>query len=261
MNKILCFCFGLCVATMATAQDAGYTTIIDGSSSAIQDEDTSTGIGQIGQQQSYYKNALFLGIKAGITFSTLGGEPDETDLSDGSGIGFAAGVIGRMRFGNGNLGAGSGLLGLQAELKYKQHTMKTLGDDDLSLSYFEVPILVQLYPFYKSTSSILSNVYVEGGVAIAASLSSSPDVLTVEPKTGTYYAYSTGDLKGFDVRPTIGLGVSIPMGKAGSDYHVTNALDINLRYYIGTSELAENFPVKVNALELSLAWYFNAMKF
>lgn len=261
MNRILCFCFGLCLATVATAQDEGYTTIIDGGSTSIQDDNEATGIGQIGSQKSYYRNSLFVGLKAGATFSTMSGEPDEADLSDGSGIGFSAGAIGRMRFGEGNLGAGSGLLGLQAELKYKQHTLKTLGDDDLSLSYFEVPVLVQLYPFYKSTSSILSNVYVEGGVAMAASLSSSPDVLTVQPETGTYYAYSTGDLKGFDVRPAIGLGVSVPLGKAGSDYHVTNALDINLRYYIGTSELAENFPVKVNALELSLAWYFNVMKF
>lgn len=260
MYKILCLCFGLCLAAAATAQDE-YVTITDGGSTSIQDDDASTGIGRVGQQENYYSNSLFVGVKAGATFSTMSGEPDETDLSDGSGIGFSAGVVGRLRFGSGNLGAGSGLFGLQVELKYKLHTLKTLGSDDLSLSYFEVPVLVQFYPFYNSTSSILGNIYVEGGVAMAASLSSSPDVLTVQPETGTYYAYSTGDLKGFDVRPAIGLGVSIPVGKAGSDYHVTNAFDINLRYYIGTSELAENFPVKVNALELSLAWYFNVMKF
>ena len=85
---------------------------------------------------------------------------------------------------------------------------------------------------------------------MALGLSSSPEELSFSPDNGVYnqVKYATGDLKASDFRIPIGIGYTIP--KTG--------LDINLRYYIGTSKLAENFSSKMNSLELSLAWLFKA---
>ena len=58
-------------------------------------------------------------------------------------------------------------------------------------------------------------------------------------------------VKGMDVRPLVGLGYTIP----------NTGLDINARYYIGTSDLSSSFKSKMNSFEVSLAWLFNASRF
>lgn len=208
-------------------------------------------------------NAFFLGPKVGVTMTSMT-QPDEGKLYDGSGFGFSGGVVLKARFGKAseNSVGGTGYFGAGLELKYKLNSVKTLGTDEggkenakLSLGYFEVPVFVHIYPFAKSPS--VNPLYVELGVAFAGTLSRSPKSLTLinpsdEYSLVTYNIDANGSkLKGMDVRPFAGLGYTIP----------NTSLDINARYYIGTSELAKNFPCKMSTLEVSLAWLFNIGKF
>lgn len=197
-------------------------------------------------------NTFFLGPKVGGVLTTMG-DPDGIKLYDGAGVGFSAGVAMKARFGKASAESegGTGYFGVGLELKYKLNAVKTFGTDqdgkenaNLSLSYFEVPIYAQCYPF--ATSSSMSNFYAEVGASIAGTMSSSPDVLVANG-----VSIKTGDLKGYDVRPIVGLGYTIP--KTG--------FDINARYYIGTSDLAKNFKCKMSSFEVSLAWLFDIAQF
>lgn len=203
------------------------------------------------------KHVLQIGPKIGATLTSMG-QPTQCRLYEGSGIGFSSGVALRARFGTAteNSDAGTGLLGIGLEAKYKQNGVKTNGvnesgekDARLSIGYLEVPILAQFFPLYKNSS--LNGLYIEAGLDIAGALSKSPDILTVYPNNQRYdrVAYHIGDLKGFDLRIPVGVGYTFRKG-----------FDINLRYYIGTSDLAENMACKMNSFEISLAWLFKVIK-
>lgn len=208
------------------------------------DDDAIFNSSNIGKPRNY---AIHVGPRIGLTTTSMT-QPLECDLYDGMGLGFSAGASMKVRLGHmsENSDGGTGLLGFGLDLKYKQNKVKTIGDSDLSLGYFEVPVMLQLYPFYKITK--LNGLYVEAGVDMAGTLSKSPDLLTVLQPTGRV-VYHTGDLKGFDCRIPLGLG-----------YTLRNGLDVNLRYYIGTSELAENMPCKMSSMEVSVAWMFRVSK-
>ena len=208
-------------------------------------------------------NAFFLGPKIGGTMTSMT-QPDEGKLYDGSDFGFSGGLAFQARFGKAseNSVGGTGYFGAGLELKYKLNSVKTLGTDEsgeenaeMSIGYFEVPVFVHVYPLAKSPS--LNSLYVELGAAVAGTLSRSPKSLTLNNPSAdysqvTYNLDANGSkLKGMDVRPFAGIGYTIP----------NTGLDINARYYIGTSELAGNFPCKMNTLEVSLAWLFNIGKF
>lgn len=194
------------------------------------------------------KNVIFLGPVVGATFTTMG-QPKEVDLYDGSGFGISAGADLRVRFGTsarrGGV-SGTGLWGLGLEAKYKQNKVKTIGSDPLSIGYLEMPFTAQVYPFYKS--SLMNAFYIEAGPSFALTLSKSPELLSVESAN---LAYRTGDFKGGDIRLALGVGYTIP----------STSLGVNARYYIGNSDLAGNFPCKMNTLEVSLAWMFKIGKF
>lgn len=200
------------------------------------------------------KSAFLIGPKVGFTMTSMT-QPDECDLYDGSGFGISGGLAMKARFGKAteNSYEGTGMIGIGLELKYKQNIVKTIADDDLNLGYFEAPVTFQFYPFTKSLA--MNSFYLELGGSFATLISKSPDLLTVnlnEPWPGTQsITYHTGDLKGFDVHPVIGIGYTIP----------NTGLDINARYHLGTSELTENFPCKMSSIEISIAWLFKAAKF
>ena len=208
-------------------------------------------------------NAFFFGIKAGGTMTTMT-QPNEGKLYDGSDFGYSGGLVFMTRFGKAseNSTGGTGYFSTGIELKYVLNSVKTLGIDEngdenakLSVGYFEVPVFVHIHPLAKSTS--LNSLYVELGAAFAGTISRSPKSLTLYNPSADYsqvtYNLDTNGskLKGMDVRPLAGIGYTIP----------NTGLDINARYYIGTSELAGNFPCKMNTLEVSLAWLFNIGKF
>ena len=184
-----------------------------------------------------------LGLKGGLTFTSLTGSLDGGDFYDKSGTGFEIGAFVNSRFGkrNPNLKnslSGTGVFGLKVEALYKQIAAKTIGDDNLKMGYFEVPVLAQVYPFYKSKN--INNIYIEAGPVIAGTMGSNPDVITVDGVR----SYAVGDLKGFDVRIAFGAGWT----------ESNTGIGINVRYNIGTSKLAKNFPLKTNILEFALTY-------
>lgn len=218
---------------------------------------------EIGNVVKAKDNAFFLGPKVGVTMSTMT-QPDEGKLFDKSDIGFSVGMAFKARFGKAtsNSEGGTGYVGLGLELMYTQNKAKTIATDEkgnenasLSMSYFEAPVSVQFYPLAKSNA--MNHLYVELGVAFVGTLSRSPKTLTVEEPSAdysqvTYKLDADGSkLKGLDVRPMAGLGYTIP----------GTGLDVNARYYLGMSKMAENFKSKMNTLEVSLSWMFNIAKF
>lgn len=208
-------------------------------------------------------NAFFIGLKVGGTLTTMS-QPNEGKLYDGSDFGYSGGLVMKSRFGQAseNSVGGTGYFAAGLELKYKLNSVKTLGTDEgekanakLSVSYFEVPVYAHIYPFAKSPS--LNTFYVEFGASFAGTLSRSPKSLTLDDPNADYSQVTYkldvdgSKLKGLDVRPLAGIGYTIP----------NTGLDLNARYYLGTSELAGNFPCKMNNVEVSLAWLFNIGKF
>ncbi len=210
-------------------------------------------------------NGFYMGPKLGLTLSSMT-QPNSNDgdLYDAMGIGYSAGVAMKLRLGKAtrNSAGGTGLFGIGWELKYKNNSVKTLGTDEkgkekasLSVSYFEVPIYVHVYPCAKMSS--MNSFYIEAGVSFGAALSRSPESLSVPNPTPdyssvTYYLDTEGSkLKPMDIHPLVGLGYTIP----------NTGLDINARYNIGTSKLAGNMPCKMGSLEISLSWMFSVCKF
>lgn len=201
-------------------------------------------------------NVFFVGPKIGGSFSSIAGQPAECDLFDGGSFGFSGGVAMRARFGRAteNSFEGTGMFGVGLELKYRQAKAKTIANDDLSLGYLEIPLLLQVYPM--ASSSSLNGLYIEAGPDFAMLMSKSPDELSLklnQPYPGLEsIKYNTGDLKGGDCRIAVGIGYTIP----------NTGLDINARYYFGMSELAkDSLPSKMNFAEVSISWLFNAFKF
>lgn len=230
---------------------------IMGVSPAFAQIDDDSDFGQLssgGRFEKAKKSAFFIGPKVGVTMTSMS-QPSECDLYDGSGIGFSGGIAMKARFGKAteNSYEGTGIIGVGLELKYKQNNVKTIANEDLKLGYFEVPVTLQFYPFAKS--AVMNPFYLELGASFAALMSKSPDQLMVnlnEEWPGVQsITYNTGDLKGFDAHPVVGLGYTIP----------NTGFDINARYYIGMSELAENFPCKMSTIEISISWLFKAARF
>lgn len=228
---------------------------------AQEDED----IIEIGKEK---KNALTIGPKVGIGFTSMT-QPNEGKLANGRGAGFVGGVSAKLRFGRAtkNSSAGTGYWGVGLDLRYKNNSVKTIAlgyeksatdaqeNSKLSTSYFDIPVFFMVYPFAKS--SALNTLYVEAGASFGILLSRSPNYLRVDNpseyfSSATYTLNGEGSkLKGGDIHPIVGVGYKIP--KTG--------LDLNVRYNIGMSKLAENFPCKMSTLEISIAWMFNVAKF
>ena len=183
------------------------------------------------------KNAVSFGAKVGANISTMC-KYKPVDLGQGSGIGFEGGAVLAVRFGKRTKGsdAGTGMFGVQIEPSYVLHTIST-DIENIKLSYFEMPILLKVF--------VTPNLNIEVGPSICGTLSSSPDHLKVENTR-----ISTGDIKGFDFKACVGIS-----------YETKEGLFASLRYNLGTSELANNFPCKVNAASLTLGYKFNIFKF
>lgn len=208
------------------------------------------------------QHAFFAGLKGGAVFSSMT-QPEQCDLYDKSGIGFSAAAVFKARFGKSSdySDPGTGLMGVAAELMYKQNSVKTVGTDekgktnaDMSLSYVEVPVYAQIYPFYKTPT--MNTLHLDAGIDIAGTISKNPKTLTVSGLTGAYSSvvYNVEKLKGFDVRFLIGVGYDFKIKNAKNE--TSSLVGINARYYAGTSELAKTFKSKMNSFEISLSWMF-----
>lgn len=180
---------------------------------------------------------IYVGPKAGVNFASMSGLSDEFALNPKSGIGFQGGLAAGIHFGRRTEKAegGTGQFGILLEAMYSQRTIKT-DAEDLKLSYFEVPVLAQYF--------VIPSVSLELGPTIAGTLSSSPDIMKIQNTT-----IVTGELKGFDVMLTAGVG-----------YKHKSGFTASARYNLGMSELAGNFNGKVSTISVSIGWMFNLVK-
>ncbi|MBQ9677385.1 MAG: PorT family protein [Prevotella sp.] len=192
-----------------------------------------------GQQKGFVdsrKNVVSIGVTAGGNFSMMS-KYDPIDLGKRTGIGFQGGLAANVHFGQRQgAEAGTGPIGLQLEVLYAQHNMKTDLNDDIKLGYLEVPVLFKYY--------ITKELSIELGPTFAFLMSKKPDVL-VGPST----TIAIGDLKGGDIRATGGIS------------YQTKGFFVNARYSYGFGELAGNFPCKVSAATLSVGYLFDVFKF
>lgn len=225
--------------------DDGFRQRPSSNTTTTTDDQTKTGK-RIVVTTKHYKYEFSLGLRAGAGLSTMA-ESEDLTIYDGSGLGLGGGLAANIRFGGednrGRALDGQGLFGIGLELNYKNHSVKTKAKDDLKLAYFEVPIMLQFYPWYNSKQ--LKNLYIEAGATVAGSLSASPDDISYKNTT-----YATGELKGFDVKPTLGAGYRFNKNSANDGFY------INARYYLGTSKLAGNFPGKISSAEVSVGYLF-----
>lgn len=204
---------------------------------------------KIGITTKHYNYELSFGPRIAGGMSSMS-EGDGLKIYDKGGMSFGGGLAANLRFGGkdakGRYLDGQGLFGLGLELNYKQHAVKTLPGEDLKLGYFEVPIMLQFYPCYNTKQ--LKNLYIEVGPTIAGTLSKSPDLLEYND-----IIYHTGDLKGFDVKATLGVGYRFSKLSANDGFYA------NARYYLGTSKLAGNFPEKISSIEISIGYLFKCI--
>ena len=193
-------------------------------------------------------NAITLGPRLGLTFSTLG-QPEDVALYDGAAMAFSFGASMKARFGYATQNTregGTGFWGFGLEALYKQNKVNVVDGNNMQLGYLEVPVTLQVYPMAKSNA--MNSFYVEAGPDFALLVSKSPNQLVIPSANLVYH---TGDFSGGDIRFIVGLGYTVPH----------TSLNVNARYYVGTSNLASNFSCKMNSLEISLAWMFNIAKF
>ena len=242
----LCAC---CVTANAQIEGGGDDDFGQKSTTKKTEQSSKTGGKTIQVKTKNYNYELSVGPRAGVGFSSMS-EGDGLNIYDGSGIAFGGGLAANVRFGGkdsrGRALDGQGLFGVGLELNYKSLSVKTKPGDDLKLSYFEVPVLLQFYPCYNSKQ--LKYLYIEAGATIAGTLSASPDNIITQNTT-----YATGDLKGFDVRPTVGVGYRFNKSSAN------DGLYLSVRYCLGTSELAGNFPGKINCAEITIGYLFKCI--
>lgn len=201
-----------------------------------------------------YNYEFSVGPRVGIGLGMLSnGEYNGEKVNIGKGAGFAfdAGLGLNVRFGGkdskGRPRNGQGLFGIGLELNYAMRCAGTEGDKTLSLGYFDVPLLLQFYPGFNTKQ--LKNLYIEVGPTFSALVSKSPKTL----KMNETMSYVTGDLKGGDVLGTIGLGYRFNRSAANDGFYM------NIRYNIGFSKLAGNFPSKMSSAELTLGYYFKCV--
>lgn len=183
-------------------------------------------------------NRIYLGLKAGANFSSMNGLSNDFNLYPENGIGFHAGLVTGVRFGRWTPKAdgGSGRFGTQLEVLYSQRTINMDKNESLNFSCFEIPILAQYY--------VTRNIFIELGPTFAGVISASPDEIKSSNVT-----IATGEIKGFDVMLTGGVG-----------YKHTSGFMASARYNYGMSELAENFTGKISTITISVGWIFNLNK-
>lgn len=180
---------------------------------------------------------IYLGPKVGVNFASMSGLSDNFGLNPQSGLGFQGGLAANIHFGRRTEKAegGTGLFGIQVEAMYSQRTIKT-DVENLKLGYFEVPILAQYF--------VMPDLSIELGPTIAGTLSASPDEMKAKN-----VVLATGELKGFDVMLTAGVG-----------YKHKSGFTASARYNLGMSELAGNFNGKVSTVTVSVGWLFSLIK-
>lgn len=237
----------VCMALGASAQSEG-GNVLTQRSSAPQQQTGNAGKSIAIKSKSYnYELSIGPRVGGGLSMASDG----DVKFTDGSGFAYDAGLGLNLRFGGkdskGRALNGQGLIGIGLELNYAGYSVKTIGDDNLNLGYFEVPLLLQFYPAFQTKQ--MKNLYIEVGPTFSALVSKSPESLT----TDEYTKYITKDLKGGDIKATIGVGYRVNKGGAN------DGLFVNLRYNHGFSSLAGNLPTKISSAEITIGYLFKCI--
>ena len=177
--------------------------------------------------------AIKYGVKAGVNLSNMSNDMT-FDPAFSMGTGFQIGALVNFHWGQRTASSlpGTGLLGLQPELLFSNHVIKSDGGD-VKLNYIKVPVMLKVYP--------LARLSVEVGPEFSYLISSSPESLIVDEAT-----VKIGDCKGFN----FGAGV-------GAAYEFNFGLIIGARYSMGFTDLGKNLKWKNNSnIQITAGWLF-----
>lgn len=239
---LLISCF--CVAFSAFAQNEEEGVLTQRPTTPPQTQNAGK---KISTKFKTYNFELSIGPRVGGGLAMMSDSKD-LKVSDGSGFSYDAGLALNLRFGGkdskGRPLNGQGVFGVGLELNYAAYSVKTVAKENLNLGYFEVPVLFQFYPAFMTKQ--LKNLYIEVGPTFSALISKSPKELKIDSNT----TYMTGELKGGDLKGTIGIGYRGKRTAANDGFYV------NLRYNHGFSNLAGNFPSKISSAELTIGYLF-----
>lgn len=240
---------------MAQTENGGFTQRKKMVAKEMKDEKKSGKKLLITTKSNNYELSLGPRVGFGLSMMSEGeGLYPGTKLSDGPGFGFDAGLGLNVRFGGkdsrGRALNGQGLIGVGLELNYASRSVKTKAEKNLNLGYVEIPVLFQIYPTFQSRH--LRNLYIEVGPTFSILASSSPEKLQVEEQFSTT-VYNTKDFKGGDIKGTIGVGYRFNGTSANDGFYA------NIRYNLGMSNLAGNFPGKISSVELSIGYLFKCV--
>lgn len=247
-KKLVLMISCMCVALSTIAQNEGGNVLTQRSSSTPQQPSGNAGKSIAIKSKSYnYELSIGPRVGGGLALASDG----DLKFTDGSGFGYDAGLGVNLRFGGkdskGRALNGQGLFGIGLELNYAGYSVKTVSDENLNLNYFEVPLLLQFYPAFQTKQ--MKNLYIEVGPTFSALISKSPDEIKIDPLTSLI----TKDLKGGDIKGTIGVGYRISKSGANDGFY------INLRYNHGFSNLAGNLPTKISSAELTIGYLFKCV--
>lgn len=178
---------------------------------------------------------LAIGPMVGGNYA-VAGNPEGMDLNLSGSAGFSAGLGANVRFGRPEgRPFGTERFGVQVEALYALRTLTT-NVENISMNCFEIPVLFQWY--------FLPTLAVEVGPTFTGSFASSPKELNYNNAI-----YEMDKMSAYDVMFSLGL-----------NYKLKGGFTAELRYNIGTSDLAGNFKTKVSTLSLGIGWLFTAIK-
>ena len=190
---------------------------------------------------------LALGPKVGCGMAI--GSSDLIDFPNG--LAYQLGAFANLHFGRKSAQSpiGTELLGIDAEALYGVRSIGTQAGK-MAMRCMEVPLLVQSYP--------IPSLAIEAGLTFVKILKCTSNPLIVENVIHNdnsdlhEYVFFTdlSQLKGSsDVMLTFGVCYKAPF-----------KLMVDVRYNLGTSDLAGNFDTKVRSLTFSVAYLFDLIK-
>lgn len=179
--------------------------------------------------------ALSIGPKVGANYA-IAGNPSGMDLGLAGNAGFSAGLAANLRFARpAGKPFGTERFGVQLEVLYAMRTLKS-DVKNISMNCFEIPVLFQWY--------FVPNFAVEVGPTFSGAFGASPKELNYNNSV-----YEMNKLKAYDVMVSFGLNCKLKKG-----------FTADIRYNLGTSDLAGNFKSKVSTISVGIGWLFNVIK-
>lgn len=173
------------------------------------------------------------GVKIGANLSNMSNDMS-FDPSFSIGTGFQVGALYNIHWGVRTESSlpGTGWIGLQPELLFSNHVIKSEGGD-IKLNYVKVPVMLKVYP--------LSSLGIEVGPEFSYLISSDPQSLKISEAS-----VKIGDCKGFNFGAGVGISYEFKFGfMAGA------------RYSMGFTDLGKNLKWKNNAtIQITAGWLF-----